>query len=165
MDKLNSLGIDLGSIVFYIINTGILLAVLTYLLYKPVLRAIDKRQTQITDSIEEAEKLKKEFQQQLEESEKKRKEIESDLRQDLANLQKLTEEKKAEMIKEMEAKRVEMLEKAQQEIDQKKENLLKEAEKEVKELMTKIILHIVENKVPQDVIDSSIKSAWKTYSN
>lgn len=56
-----------------------------------------------------------------------------------------------------------MMEKAQAEIDKKKEQLIKDAESEIKELMTKIILEIVENKVPENVINDSIKSSWKNY--
>ena len=45
----------------YLINTGVLLAILTYFLYKPILKFIDQRRQQIIDSIEESKKLREEF--------------------------------------------------------------------------------------------------------
>lgn len=161
MDKLSSLGIDPWSMLLYLVNTGVLLVVLTYFLYKPILKFIDQRRQQIADNIEEAQRLQKTFEKKLEKSEAERKQAETELKEELANLQKFTERKKAELTAEMDSARTEMMQKAQKEIDQKKDNLLKEAEEEVKKIMTKIILHIVENKVPESVIQDSIKSAWK----
>ena len=57
-----------------------------------------------------------------------------------------------------------MIQKAQTEIDTKKANIIKEAEEQVKGLMVKIILDIVENKVPANVIEESMNSAWKKFS-
>ena len=59
--------------------------------------------------------------------------------------------------------RTEMIQKTQKEIDQKKEELIKDAEAEVKRIMTQIILNIVENQVPEEVIQKSIKSSWTKY--
>jgi len=164
MDKLLSLGIDPWRILFYLINTGILLAVLTYLLYKPILKFLDQRKQQIIDSIDESEKLKKTFELKLEESEKKRKEAELELKEELNQLHKFTEEKRKELIAEMDQARNELVQKAQKEIEERKGQIIKEAEKDIAALMTRIILEIVENQVPEDVIRKSINSAWKQYS-
>ncbi|PIR55403.1 hypothetical protein COU74_01195 [Candidatus Peregrinibacteria bacterium CG10_big_fil_rev_8_21_14_0_10_36_19] len=164
MDKLLSLGIDPWSMVIYLANTGLLLAVLTYLLYKPILKFLDERKEQIISSIEESQRLQETFEKKLTESEANRQEAEAELKEELSNLHKFTEQKRKELTAEMEEARNKMMEKAQQEIDAKKANLLKEAETEVKTLMTRIILEIVENKVPENVIQESIHSAWKQYS-
>lgn len=164
MDKLANLGIDLRSIVLYLANTGVLLVVLTYLLYKPIFKFIDERRHKIESSIDEAQRLRDEFAKRLEESEKAKDAVEATLREELANMQRFTEQKRAELTKEMDEKRVDMLQKAQMEIDKKKDALLKDAEAEVKRLMTAIILDVVENKVPEDVIQASVKDAWKTHS-
>lgn len=164
MDQLSSLGIDPWSMLLYLVNTGVLLAVLSYLLYKPILKFVDQRQKQIKENIEEAQKLQETFEARLAKSEQERAKVEAELKQELDNLHKFTDKKRAELVSEMEATRNEMIQKAQAEIDAKKESIIKEAEAEVKKVMTQIILHIVENKVPEDVIESSISSAWKTYS-
>ncbi len=161
MDKLSSLGIDPWSMLLYLVNTGVLLVVLTYFLYKPILKFIDQRRQQIADNIEEAQRLQKTFEKKLEKSEAERLKVEAELKDELANLQKFTDRKRAELTSEMEVARSEMMQKAQKEIDKKKENMIQEVEEEMKKIMTKIVLHIVENKVPEDVIQDSIKSAWK----
>lgn len=163
MDKLLSLGIDPWSMLLYLLNTGVLLVVLFYLLYKPTFKFLDARRKQISDAIDEAKNLQETFEKELEKSEQKRKESEVELRDELSKLHKFTEEKRKELVAEMEEARAEMMKKAQKEIEERKEALIKDAEQEVKNLMSKIILDIVENKVPENVIEDSIKSAWKQY--
>ena len=164
MDKLLSLGIDPWSMLFYLINTGILLTVLTYLLYKPVLKFLDDRKQQIIDSIDESKKLQETFEKKLEDSEKKRKENEAALKDELDQLHKFTEEKRKELVTEMEQTRADMISKAQKEIEDRKAQLIKDAEKDIAALMSRIILDIVENQVPEKVVTDSISSAWKKYS-
>lgn len=163
MDQLASLGIDLGSILFYMVNTGVLLAVLTYLLYKPLFRVIDERRKHIADSIQESNRLQAEFGKTLEQAKLDREASEEQLREDLARLKKFIEEERAKLTEEMDSARTAMLQKAQEEIDQKKAKLLKDAERDVMALMSKIILDIVQNKVPEKVIQESIEDAWKHY--
>ena len=164
MDKLLSLGIDPWSMLFYLINTGILLTVLTYLLYKPVLKFLDDRKQQIIDSIDESKRLQETFEKKLEDSEKKRKENEPALKDELDQLHKFTEEKRKELVTEMEQTRADMISKAQKEIEDRKAQLIKDAEKDIAALMSRIILDIVENQVPEKVVTDSISSAWKKYS-
>lgn len=163
MDKLLGLGIDPWSMLLYLLNTGLLLVVLTYFLYRPIQKFIDDRRQKIINNIEEAKRLQEEFEKKLEESEKKRFQVESELKEEMRKLHKFIDEKRAELTAEMDKTRSEMMAKAHKEIETRKENLIKEAEKEIKVIMTKIILNIVENKVPENVIDESINSAWKQY--
>ncbi len=161
MDKLLQLGIDPWSMLLYLANTGVLIAVLTYFFYKPMVKFMDDRRQQIKDSIDEAERLQDEFKAELEKVEAEKAEAEAELKKELDRLRRFTEEKRAELTSEMEAARAKMMEKAQAEIDQKKDSLIKEVEADVMKLMTRIILDIVENKVPEDVVEGSIQTAWK----
>ena len=163
MDQFSSLGINGWSMLLYLGNTGLLLAVLTYFLYKPILRFIDQRRKQISDNIKQAENLQKAFEEKLAQSEQEREAASANFKSELTELKAFTEKKRNEMVKEIEEKRAEMMRKTSEEIDQRKANLLKDAEKQVKELMTKIILEIVEKQVPEKVINDSIGSAWKKY--
>lgn len=163
MDRLSQLGIDLWSIVIYIANTGVVLAVLTYFLFKPILKFIDARRKHIADSIEEANLLREEFSKKLATSEAEKKKMEAELRQEMQNLQKFLETKRIELISEMETTRTEMMRKAQNEIDERKASLIKDTEKEVMAIMTRIILEIVQNKVPENVVQESIHDSWKQY--
>ena len=151
------------SVVTYIINIGVLILVLTYVLYKPLLKFLDERRKQITDSIHEAEVLRKEFSKQMAENEATQKSTEHKLREEMDNLRKFTEEKRAQLVSEMEAARSEMMMKSEAEIEKKKAGLIKDAEQQILDTMKKIILEIVQHKIPENVIQESIKEGWKQY--
>ncbi len=163
MEKLLTLGIDPLAIVVYLTNAGLLLVVLGRFLYKPILKVLDDRRELISNSIEEAKNLQASYEDQLKASENQRKEAEAALQEELANLKKFSEEKRAELIADMDKARSDLMQKAQDEIDQKKASLIKDAEKEIKVIMTKVILDIVQNKVPETVIQESVQEAWKQY--
>ncbi|PKL36895.1 hypothetical protein CVV38_03300 [Candidatus Peregrinibacteria bacterium HGW-Peregrinibacteria-1] len=159
-ENLSRLGIDLWSMAFYVVNIGLTMAILIWILYKPVNKFIDQRQRQIEDSIDEAKKLQESFEEKLNLVQKDKEETEAQLKAELLNLQKFTDRKRAELTAEMEQARKEMIEKATREIDARKTSIIKEAEKDVQILMAKIILDIVENKVPENIIQESIESSW-----
>lgn len=163
MEKLLTLGIDPMAIVVYIANTGLVLFVLTKLLYKPILKILDKRRDIIQNSLEEAKNLQKSFEEKIASIEKEKASTEAKLKSEVDKMHKYAEEKKTQLLAEMEASRSEMLKKTNDEIDARKKGLMKEVEGEVKNLMAKVILDIVENKVPENVIEESIESSWKQY--
>lgn len=163
MEAFAKLGINWMSVLTYLINIGLLIIVLTYVLYKPLLKFLDERRKQISDSIHEAEVLRKEFTKQMAENEATQKESEQKLREEMDNLRKFTEEKRAQLVSEMETARAEMMMKADAEIEKKKAGLLKDAEQQILDLMKKIVLDIVQHKIPENVVQESIKDGWKQY--
>lgn len=165
MEKLLTLGIDPLAIVVYLANTGLVLFVLLKLIYKPVFKIIDERRTIIINSMEEAKQLQVQFEKKLQEAEQKTKKVEVELKEELTNLHKYTEEKRSELIAEMDQARNDMLQKAQEEIERRKADLIKEAENDIKKIMARVILDIVENKVPENVIEESIHSSWKQFAH
>ncbi|OGJ42923.1 hypothetical protein A2974_01055 [Candidatus Peregrinibacteria bacterium RIFCSPLOWO2_01_FULL_48_20] len=162
MEGLSKLGIDLWSILIYILNTGLLLLVLTYVLYKPILKFLDERRAQIKSSVEEAQNLKVELDKKSAEVEAATEKAETELKKEMENLRKFTEEQRAKLTAEMEKARGDMLAKAEEDINRRKGEILKDTEVETLELIKKIVLYVVQNKVPAEVIEDSIKSAWST---
>ena len=57
---LDDLGIDLPSLVAFLINFILLLLLLTFFLYKPITRMLDQRSAKIDESLKEAERVKRE---------------------------------------------------------------------------------------------------------
>ena len=57
MEALSKLGIDFKVMIAQIINFGILIAVLTKLLYKPILHALDQRRKRIEESLKMATEI------------------------------------------------------------------------------------------------------------
>lgn len=163
MEGLAKLGIDLYAILIYIGGTGILMGVLIKLLYKPINNFVEERQETISSKIEEASKIKSEFEKKLAEMQKAKDEAQAELKAELERMESFVADKRKELVAEMEAERTKVLSKASDEIAERKANLIKDAEKEILTLMQKIILEIVQNKVPADVVEGSIKEAWKNY--
>ena len=162
MEGLSKLGIDLWSILIYVLNIGLLLLVLTYVLYKPIFKFLDERRAQIKSSVEEAQNLKVELDKKSAEVEAATEKAETELKKEMENLRKFTEEQRAKLTTEMEKARGDMLAKAEEDINRRKGEILKEAEMETLELIKKIVLYVVQNKVPAEVVEDSIKSAWST---
>ena len=162
MEGLSKLGIDLWSIFIYVLNIGLLLLVLTYVLYKPIFKFLDERRAQIKSSVEEAQNLKVELDKKSAEVEAATEKAETELKKEMENLRKFTEEQRAKLTTEMEKARGDMLAKAEEDINRRKGEILKEAEVETLELIKKIVLYVVQNKVPAEVVEDSIKSAWST---
>ena len=163
MDGLDQLGISLDSILIYLVNYGVLLAVLSYLLYNPIRNFTTKRRETIVNQLEEAEMIKKEFTTQLENLKAEKLETEKKLQTELDSMRSFVTEKKKELISEMEAERKKMLEKTAQEIAEAKEQMVSEVEVELQKKMSQIILEVISNKVPKEVISQSVTEAWSEY--
>ncbi len=163
MEGLLKLGIDPLSILIYVLNTGVLLVVLVFVLYKPLLKFIDDRRKQISDSVDEARLLKEELDKKSEEANNAQAHFETELKREREALRKFAEEKRAQLEADMNATRNEMMQKAEADIDAHKATMVKEVEADLLNLMKKIILEIVQHKVPEQVIQDSIKDAWKQH--
>lgn len=163
MEGLSNLGIDLKSILFYIINIGFLIVVLWYLLYDPILNVLSKRQKTISDTIDEANKLKTQFEKEIVEMDRKQQAAQAELKSELEKMEQFIEKRKTQLTAEMEEERLKMLDKATKEIEKRKAELISTAEKQLLEIIKKIVLEIVHNKVPADVIQGSVSEAWVKY--
>jgi len=152
MDGLDQLGISLDSILIYLVNYGVLLAVLTYLLYNPIRNFTTKRRETVISQLEEAEMIKKEFATQLENLKAEKLETESKLQSELESMRSFVYEKKKELISEMEAERRTMLDKTTQEIAEAKEQMVSEVEVELQKKMSQIILEVISNKYQKKLL-------------
>lgn len=163
MEGLSQLGLNLGSILVYLVNFGLLVFVLSRVLFRPLMKLLDERRQLIRKSVDEAQELQAELEKRAAEAEAARREADAKIKEEMEKLRKFAEEKRAELTAEMEAARTEMLTKAQEDIERKQAALMKEAEHATVELIKKIVLHIVQNKVPEEVVEGSIKEAWKQF--
>ena len=60
MEGLIQLGVNTWSLIFYLVNFGILVVVLYFFAYKPLLRAMDQRSERISDSLAAADRARDE---------------------------------------------------------------------------------------------------------
>lgn len=119
--------IDWFTVAAQLINFLILVGLLTRFLYRPVLRAMDRRETRVTERLREAQKRESEAEDTREHYESKQEEL---------------EKKKDSILKETkekaEKKRKEMLEQAKEEVDRQRSQWQTALEKEQKESMETI---------------------------
>lgn len=129
-------------IVAQIINFFIILFILQKLLYKPVLKAMSKRQERISKAQNEADEKMKEANKLIDEYDKKIEDIQNEKRNILDDARKQAQEKKESLLedykKEAENKRNVYL----KEIEDEKENFEKNLRKKLGNSAVKIASHI-----------------------
>lgn len=131
MEIINTLGINVGVIVAQMVNYGILLAALTFLLYKPVLKILDERRNRIAKSMEDSRTIE----HQLKEMEKSRaaamKELDAKASAILADTKKQADGSRSEMLKAAEQEVAVLLERGKKQLEDEKRKMVADLEKTV----------------------------------
>ena len=65
MEALQKLGIDGASILFYLVNYGVLFFILNKFVIRPLTKTMDERSNQIRTNLQEAEQLRIDFQTEM----------------------------------------------------------------------------------------------------
>ena len=152
--------INLAQIIFQMVNFGMVLAALTYLIYKPVLKLLEDRRKRVADAAEaaasvmkEKEDLEKIKEKTLSEASKKAKKMEDEIRKEAkADAKLLLEESKSE-ITAKEAKFSSELAKLKKEELKSMENEVKKAALTIAE---KVLGSSIDAKKHQKLIDDQI---------
>lgn len=145
MELFSKLGIDWKILIAQIFNFFLLLVVLRFVLYKPILNFLQKRKEQIASSLkkaEEIEKEKKELEQLSQEIiAQTKKEAESILKEERKNGQEMKKQIKEEAQKQAHL----LLLKAEKEIENHKERLVEEVKGEIAKLVIEATKSLVSN--------------------
>ena len=163
MESLARLGIDLWSLLLYGVNFGLVVWLVARYLTKPMLKMLDERRNTIKKNIEEAEELRQEMAKQREKMEHEKQKMQAKLADELSKSRKEIDEKRKQAEAEIDAKKSKMLADVKAIIDEEKAGIVGSAEKEVLKLMQKIVLHVVSNQIPEDVVKKSVDTAWNQY--
>ena len=163
MDVLAKLGIDVNSVIIYLVNFGILLAVISYFVTGPILKVIDKRRETITNNISEAERIKKEFVEEKQKADKEKEALKAQMETELSQLKKELDERRKKQEEALEGKKAKMIADVREVVEAEKAGILKAAEKQTLSLIEKIVMHVVANKVPEKVVKESVSEAWKSF--
>lgn len=161
MGALQKLGIDGWSILLYLVNMGILLGVLTKLLYKPLLKLMDDRRETVRNNLQETELLKTKF---VEESARQARETQDlllKMQSEITSAKAQAEVRAKELIAEADVRREQILEDARRQVAETEKGILKEVEKETQKRIEQTILHVLKHKIPADIVKSSVLEAWK----
>lgn len=158
---LDKLGIDVPSLVAFLINFFLLLGLLTLVLYKPVTRMLDQRSAKIKESLEQAERIQQES-VRAEESVKAeigagRKEGQALINQAAQRAEKVKEAARAEARQEAEI----LVAKARTEIDRERDESFNQLRQEFADLAIvaaeKVIGQSLDKKAHQELIDKVLE--------
>lgn len=163
MELFSKLGFDLNSLILYIINIAILFGALSYLLYPKIFHFLDERRKIIAGSIDEANRLKENFEKKMTEMDKEKAEATKKMQKEMDKLTALVEQKKADLIQEIEKEKETMMAALQKEIENYKKEAIAETEQKLLKIMQQIVLEIISDKVPSSVIQESVHSSWQEY--
>lgn len=163
MESLGKIGIDLWGMVLYLVNYGLLLGVLGYFFYPKIMKVVDERRETIKKNIEDTAHLQKVLELQIAQHKKEKEEMSIEMQKQSAALKKEMQEKRSELITSMEEERQKMIDDTKAQLEKEKQEIVKTAETEVLGLMKKVLLEVVSQKVPEDVVTTSVTESWNKY--
>ena len=160
---MEGIGINLPLLVSFLVSFGILFALLSIFLYKPVLKMLDERQTKIRESMEQAEKIRQETAHSEEEIkahlETARKEGQAVIAQATQIGERLKEETKDSARQEAES----LIAKARTEIQRERDKAIEELRAEFADITIlaaeKVIKETVDKKKHRKLIDEALKES------
>ncbi len=159
------LGLDGVKILLHLLNFAILMAGLTILLYKPVLKFIKNRQDIIKTQIEDNEKIKKEAEDKYLTYQDKLDNINADLDAKKAEADKEIEGKKEAIIYEATRKAKDMLKKAEQDCAQERVNAFNNLRHEIADAAVEIASVILEREISKEENSKIIEQCIEEWSD
>lgn len=130
-ELLATFGVNWKLLLIQAINFGLLLSILTYFLYKPILRIIDERQRKIAEGVKTAEKADQKLAASEMEGEEMKAKASREAEATVAAARTRAEEKKVEMMKAAEEKADALLADATARAEETQRQALKQSEKEI----------------------------------
>jgi len=163
MEGLAGLGINVPTLLAQIVNVVILLVVLYFVAYKPVMRMLDERSKRVRDSMAQADAIKEQAARTEEEVKKQlataSKEGQKRIEQSMKAGEEIKEKARHSARQEAEA----LLARARSEIQRERDEAISELRKEVADLTIsaaeKVIDRSLDRKAHRELIDKVIKES------
>lgn len=161
MELIEALGIDFRLLLVQILNFLVLLLILYWFAYKPVLGILEKRRKMIEESVKEAEKINQES-LALEE---RKKEVLTTARKEALRIideSKIeSEEIKKEVLKKAQQEAKEIIERAYLTMEREKQEKFNELKKEIEELVIIGVESLLKKEVDRKTNAKIIKEALR----
>jgi F-type H+-transporting ATPase subunit b len=163
MEGLAGLGINVPTLLAQIVNVVILLVVLYFVAYKPVMRMLDERSRRIKDSMKQADDIKEQAARTEEEVKKQLEAASREGQKRIAQAEKASEEmrEKAKQGARQEAETI--ITQARGEIQRERDEAISELRKEVADLTIaaaeKVIDRSLDKKAHRELIDKVLKES------
>ncbi|MCX6003672.1 MAG: F0F1 ATP synthase subunit B [Chloroflexi bacterium] len=160
---MEGLGISLSTLIVQIVNFIILAVILTFLLYKPVLKMLDERPRKIRESLEEAQKIKDQAAQAEEGFKLKLEAASREGQEVISKAMRTGEEVRQKALQEAKRESQLLVEKARVEIQRERVETANELKKEFADLAVvaaeKIIGKSLDKETHRQIIDNVLEES------
>lgn len=163
MNGIGALGIDLNSLLIYLVNFGILFFVVAKFIVNPITKILEQRTKTISDNISEAEKLKSEMAKERKELLEAQKKMKAQMNDELKKFEMAMKKKMEEVEKETAEKRQKMIDDAEKAISKRKDAIMSEIKSEVLGAITEVVRATLKGRVSKEVVEDSVVENWKAY--
>ena len=157
-------GIDITKILLHLLNFAILVVGLGFLVYKPVLKFIKKRQSDIQESIDKGEQMQADAQSKMEEYQSKLEQADDQARQIKAEKEEEGKTQAQEIIDQAQKEAKSIKEAAREEAEEIKKEALEEAKDQIADAVITIAQDVVGRELSRDddqrLISQRLKE-WK----
>jgi len=150
------LGIDAKLLIAQIVNFVLLLIILQYVAYKPILKMLKERTEKIDKSLKQALKIQEELKNTEETKFSEIKKAKEEAQKIVKEAHEAAEKKSLEAIEKTKEKTKEIVEKAKLEIKAEKDNTIREAKKEIVQLSIEIAKKVIGDSIDEENEKKSI---------
>ena len=164
MDALANLGIDGWGLLLYAVNFGVLIWLMHRFAYKPLVRMMDERRELIRTNVQEAQALRSEWEEKAEVEEEARKKREQELDVRVTEAKSVARKEAKIMIEEAQKQREAILSQASRAAEQTMNTTIDRTEKEILDRVRRVVAHVLESDIPEDVVNASVERSWKALS-
>lgn len=165
MEALAKLGIEPSSILFYLVNIGVLLAVISFFVTKPLLKILDERRAKISGSLARAEELTREFEEKYATVKNETDTMRKSFLAEAEELKRSLEEEKKAMHQQIATDRDVLMTQTKTEIEQMKQQALSQIEHDVTRMMQQAVLTIMKDSMDEAAVEKSVTSSWKNFTS
>lgn len=135
MEILSKLGIDPSVMIAQAVNFFALLAILTYFVYKPILRILDERRERIATAEQNAERIEHELAATEERTRAELAKAQSEAREIVANAKKIAKDAEEKMVAEAKAKVEKVVEEGRAQIKKDRDDAAAAIQHEVAQIV------------------------------
>ena len=163
MENLAKLGIDLGGVIIYLANFGLLWLILAYMVFPKVIKMIDARRTQIEDNLQAAEAIQNKLDTTLVTVQAEKEELTGQIARERQTLLADLDQEKSQVLTAAEAQSEKLIEQARALIKEERGNLINIAQADMAKLIRKAVEHILAREVDEATVQQSLSLAWEEY--
>jgi len=165
MQQLSALGIDITSLIVYLINFGLIYIIVSKLISKPIIDILEKRKSEIENNLNEANRLREEMLEEKNKFESEKERIRTEFDIELEKFESSIQEKSKQLEIENQKAREEIIQKALSEQRQMKENIFKIVQEDLLNSYSAIISKVLKDKADAQTVQESIQSSWESFKN